>query len=79
MEERKKFDFSRYQLPKASKWYIIRTAFYIVILVILGILIFKITRKGNSIPQEHELEETIISPSIASLDLRSTRTIHPAH
>jgi len=40
MESKRKFDFKKYVLPPASKWYLARIAFYIVLLTGLIILFF---------------------------------------
>lgn len=63
MDEKPKFDFRRHQLPKASKWYLIRIAIYVVVLIILGVLIVQVMSKKPEQMTEEELTTTTINPS----------------
>ena len=63
MEEKPKFDFQRHQMPKASKWYLIRIAIYVAVLIILGVLIAQVLTKKPKHLTEEELTNTTINPS----------------
>ncbi len=62
MSEDKKFDFTKHQLPKASKWYLFKLVFYITVLTILLWLIFRGGNAKKTNLNEDELTEMTIKP-----------------
>ena len=59
MESKRKMDFKKYTSPPASKWYLVRIAFYIILLTGLIVLFFYQKNKQETNPEKIDAIENV--------------------